>query len=233
MYAGKIVEFGACQGDLQQSTASVHRRPAQIDSPLGRFGKGCAPAGVDSRRGSRSRRLPPGCAFQPRCKDDRGDTCGRAPIPLTTLPSKSPGALCEACLSVWISFSRSFLIGCFVMGLDGTEPSVLANSKLEEISRAVARLSELYTRERADLRHNLLQEPDLRLAYLAYFLPSNFLKINAILDGNLAAPKGEETAFRSACAFWIWAADLEPSCWAAWTSFRSSRTCRKGLNVSA
>jgi ribosomal protein RSM22 (predicted rRNA methylase) len=59
---------------------------------------------------------------------------------------------------------------------------VLANSKLDEISRAVARLSELYTRERADLRHNLLQEPDLRLAYLAYFLPSNFLKITAVLD---------------------------------------------------
>ena len=72
---------------------------------------------------------------------------------------------------------------------DGTEPSVLANSKLEEISRAVARLSELYTRERADLRHNLLQEPDLRLAYLAYFLPSNFLKINAILEEIWLHPK--------------------------------------------
>jgi len=69
----------------------------------------------------------------------------------------------------------------FRKGLDGTEPSVVANSQLEEISRAVARLSELYTHDRADLRHNLLQEPDLRLAYLAYFLPSNFLKINAIL----------------------------------------------------
>jgi SAM-dependent methyltransferase len=65
---------------------------------------------------------------------------------------------------------------------DGSELSVLVNSKLEAISRAVARLSDLYTRERADLRHNLLQEPDLRLAYLAYFLPSNFLKINAILE---------------------------------------------------
>ena len=70
----------------------------------------------------------------------------------------------------------------FREGPDGTEPSVLAISRLEEISRAVVRLSELYTRERTDLRHNLLQEPDLRLAYLAYFLPSNFLKINAILE---------------------------------------------------
>ncbi len=59
--------------------------------------------------------------------------------------------------------------------------SELAHSNLEEISRAVARLSELYTRGRTDLRYNLLQEPDLRLAYLAYFLPSNVLKINAIL----------------------------------------------------
>ena len=66
--------------------------------------------------------------------------------------------------------------------LDGTEPSALAHSKLEEISRAVAKLSELYTRDRADLRRNLLQEPDLRLAYLTYFLPSNFLKIKAVLD---------------------------------------------------
>lgn len=70
----------------------------------------------------------------------------------------------------------------FREGLDGREPSVLANSKLEEISRAVARLSELYTRDRADVRHNLLQEPDLRRAYLAYFLPSNFLKIKAVLE---------------------------------------------------
>ena len=70
----------------------------------------------------------------------------------------------------------------FREALDGTEPSAQANSKLEEISRAVAKLSELYTHDRADLRHNLLQEPDLRLAYLTYFLPSNFLKIKAVLD---------------------------------------------------
>jgi ribosomal protein RSM22 (predicted rRNA methylase) len=77
----------------------------------------------------------------------------------------------------------------FHEGPDATEPSVLASSKLEEISRAVARLSELYTRERADLRHNLLQEPDLRLAYLVYFLPSNFLKINTILEEIWLHPK--------------------------------------------
>jgi ribosomal protein RSM22 (predicted rRNA methylase) len=77
----------------------------------------------------------------------------------------------------------------FREGSDGTEPSVLANSKLEQIGRAVARLSELYTRERTDLRNNLLQEPDLRLAYLAYFLPSNFLKINAILEEVWLHPK--------------------------------------------
>ena len=77
----------------------------------------------------------------------------------------------------------------FRQGLDGRQLSVLANSKLEEISRAVARLSELYTRDRANLRHDLLQEPDLRLAYLAYFLPSNFLKINAILEEIWLHPK--------------------------------------------
>jgi len=66
--------------------------------------------------------------------------------------------------------------------LDGTAPIAFFDSKLEEISRAVARLSELYTHERADLRDNLLEDPHLRLAYLAYFLPSNFLKIKTILD---------------------------------------------------
>lgn len=70
----------------------------------------------------------------------------------------------------------------FHEGLEETELSALASSKVEGLSRAVARLSELYTRDRTDLRHNLLQEPDLRRAYLAYFLPSNFLKINAILE---------------------------------------------------
>lgn len=70
----------------------------------------------------------------------------------------------------------------FREGLEETELSALASSKVEGLSRAVARLSELYTCDRADLRHNLLQKTDLRRAYLAYFLPSNFLKINAILE---------------------------------------------------
>jgi len=65
---------------------------------------------------------------------------------------------------------------------DGVNPSVLADSRLGEVSRAVARLSGIYTSDRADLRHDLLRNPELRLAYLAYFLPSNFLKIRAILD---------------------------------------------------
>jgi ribosomal protein RSM22 (predicted rRNA methylase) len=77
----------------------------------------------------------------------------------------------------------------FRQGLDGTQPSVLTNSKLDEISRAVARLSELYTSNRADLRHDLLQEPDLRLAYLAYFLPSNLLKVKAVLHEIWLHPK--------------------------------------------
>jgi ribosomal protein RSM22 (predicted rRNA methylase) len=79
----------------------------------------------------------------------------------------------------------------FSRGIDRAPPNVLANSKLDEISRAVARLSELYTRNRAGLRHDLLQEPDLRLAYLAYFLPSNLLKIKAVLDEIWLHPKVE------------------------------------------
>jgi ribosomal protein RSM22 (predicted rRNA methylase) len=84
---------------------------------------------------------------------------------------------------------RIILDRLFRQGLDGCQPSVLANSKLDEISRAVARLSDLYTRNRADLRHNLLQEPELRLAYLTYFLPSNLLKIKAVLDEMWLHPK--------------------------------------------
>jgi ribosomal protein RSM22 (predicted rRNA methylase) len=64
----------------------------------------------------------------------------------------------------------------------GTGPGAFANSRLEEICRAVSSLSELYTRDRAMLPKNLLQHPDRRLAYLAYFLPANFLKIRAVLN---------------------------------------------------
>src|SRR5262245_23853245 len=85
MYAGKIVEFGPVreifrnplhpytEGLLKSiprwtSTREAERRLQSI--------QGAVPD---------PRRLPPGCAFQPRCEDDRGEACGRAPIPLTTL----------------------------------------------------------------------------------------------------------------------------------------------------
>src|SRR5262247_2075347 len=58
----------------------------------------------------------------------------------------------------------------------GGDAEAFVDSKLEEISLAVIRLSELYTQNRVDIRYNLLADPDLRLAYLLYFLPSNFLK---------------------------------------------------------
>jgi len=85
MYAGKIVEFA----------------PAReiFSKPLHPYTEGLLksiPRWAASRKAARRlesipgavpdpRRLPPGCAFQPRCKDDRGDACGRAPISLTTL----------------------------------------------------------------------------------------------------------------------------------------------------
>src|SRR5262245_2985488 len=70
----------------------------------------------------------------------------------------------------------------FPEGLDETVPGEAPNAKLEAISRAVARLSDLFTRERADIRDSLLQEAELRRAYLAYFLPTNIPKIIAILE---------------------------------------------------
>ncbi len=116
MYAGKIVEFAPAREIFSNP---LHPYTEGLLKSIPRWAaSGKAARRLESIPGvvPDPRRLPPGCAFQPRCKDDRGDPCGRAPISLTTLPNKSPGALCEVCLSVWISFSRSFLIGCFVTG---------------------------------------------------------------------------------------------------------------------
>jgi ribosomal protein RSM22 (predicted rRNA methylase) len=52
---------------------------------------------------------------------------------------------------------------------------------LSKISRSVASLSELYTRRRPELHGKLLQDDDLRAAYLSYFLPLNLCKNRQIL----------------------------------------------------
>lgn len=50
-----------------------------------------------------------------------------------------------------------------------------------ELCRAVARLSALFTRERRNLQGGYWEEAPLRRAYLAYFLPVNLAKVQALL----------------------------------------------------
>jgi len=84
MYAGKIVEFGPV-GEIFSNP--LHPYTEGLLQSIPRWAaSGKAARRLESIPGAvpDPRRLPPGCAFQPRCKDDRGDACGRAPISLTT-----------------------------------------------------------------------------------------------------------------------------------------------------
>jgi peptide/nickel transport system ATP-binding protein len=83
MYAGKIVEFGPAAElfghPLHPYTEGLLKSiPRWASSGKGARRLESIPGAVPDPR-----RLPPGCAFQPRCRDDRGDACGRAPIELT------------------------------------------------------------------------------------------------------------------------------------------------------
>lgn len=52
----------------------------------------------------------------------------------------------------------------------------------QSICRSVKELSVLFTRERADLKRGYFDEERLRSGYLAYFMPVNLAKIQALLD---------------------------------------------------
>jgi len=84
MYAGKIVEFGPV-GEIFSNPLHPYTEALLKSIPRWNPSRKVA-SRLESIQGAvpDPRRLPPGCAFQPRCKDDRGDACGRAPIPLTT-----------------------------------------------------------------------------------------------------------------------------------------------------
>jgi oligopeptide/dipeptide ABC transporter ATP-binding protein len=87
MYAGKIVEFAPAveifNNPLHPYTQGLLKSiPRWADSGKMARRLESIPGAVPDPR-----RLPPGCAFQPRCKDDQGEACGRAPIRLTTLPA--------------------------------------------------------------------------------------------------------------------------------------------------
>lgn len=67
---------------------------------------------------------------------------------------------------------------------------------LQKVARRVALLSELYTRRRMELHGELLQENDLRVAYLFYFLPINLCKCRQILNEIWLNPQAR-SLFRS------------------------------------
>jgi len=62
----------------------------------------------------------------------------------------------------------------------------------ERLTRAVAGLSFLFTKERAALRRPYLEEPVFASAYLQYFLPVNLSKIQVLLNEMPAPEAGEQ-----------------------------------------
>jgi len=55
-------------------------------------------------------------------------------------------------------------------------------ARFQTLCRSVAELSRLFTKERAALGRSYLDEEALRAGYLAYFLPVNLAKVQALLD---------------------------------------------------
>ena len=66
------------------------------------------------------------------------------------------------------------------------------HSKLPELAKGVAELSNIYTRQRQRITENLLKDPLLHKAYLAYFLPCNLFKVKMILKEIFAHPRKSE-----------------------------------------
>lgn len=62
-----------------------------------------------------------------------------------------------------------------------TEPEAL-DTRLSQLCQGVESLSRLFTRERQDLRSSYLDQDQLRAAYLAYYLPVNLAKVQALLE---------------------------------------------------
>ncbi len=64
--------------------------------------------------------------------------------------------------------------------------------RMSDLAKGVARLSEIYTRQRQDLSAALLRDPLLRQAYLLYFFPANLAKMKSILREIWAHPAAPE-----------------------------------------
>lgn len=54
--------------------------------------------------------------------------------------------------------------------------------RFQALCRSVADLSRLFTKDQTERKHSYLDEAALRAAYLAYFLPVNLAKVQALLD---------------------------------------------------
>lgn len=54
--------------------------------------------------------------------------------------------------------------------------------RFQALCRSVAELSRLFTKDRAERKRSYLDEESLRASYLAYFLPVNLAKVQALLD---------------------------------------------------
>jgi len=61
------------------------------------------------------------------------------------------------------------------------DPETL-EARLPQLCQGVERLSRLFTREREGLEASYLDQADLRAAYLAYYLPVNVAKVQALLE---------------------------------------------------
>jgi ribosomal protein RSM22 (predicted rRNA methylase) len=66
------------------------------------------------------------------------------------------------------------------LGLEGLPERDPA--RFQALCRSVADLSRLFTKDRAERRRGYLDEASLRAGYLAYFLPVNLAKVQALLD---------------------------------------------------
>ncbi len=62
-----------------------------------------------------------------------------------------------------------------------TDPEAL-EARLPQLCRGVESLSQLFTRDRHDLRTSYLDQDQFRAAYLAYYLPVNLAKVQVLLE---------------------------------------------------
>jgi ribosomal protein RSM22 (predicted rRNA methylase) len=91
--------------------------------------------------------------------------------------SRSLSPILQRTLSDWLGLA----------GLPERDPA-----RFQALCRSVADLSRLFTKDRSDRKRSYLDEAALRAGYLAYFLPVNLAKVQALLDelppGTLCRP---------------------------------------------